>query len=72
MIQYAESTGYESGAYNVHHVYRDNGESGLTLDRPAMNTLMADIRAGRVERLSSKTFHAYPAISFKPRSGFAF
>ena len=29
-------------------VYRDSGESGLTLDRPAMNALTADIRAGRI------------------------
>jgi hypothetical protein len=28
--------------------YRDNGESGLTLDRPAMKELIADMRAGKV------------------------
>jgi predicted site-specific integrase-resolvase len=29
-------------------VYCDSGESGLTLDRPAMNALTADIRAGAI------------------------
>jgi DNA invertase Pin-like site-specific DNA recombinase len=28
--------------------YRDNGESGLTLGRPAMKELIADMRAGKI------------------------
>jgi DNA invertase Pin-like site-specific DNA recombinase len=28
--------------------YRDCGQSGATLDRPAMNALTADIRAGKI------------------------
>jgi DNA invertase Pin-like site-specific DNA recombinase len=28
--------------------YRDCGQSGVTLDRPAMNALTADIRAGKI------------------------
>ena len=39
LANYAEANGYESGEFNTHHFYSDNGESGLTLDRPGMNRL---------------------------------
>ena len=29
-------------------IYRDSGENGLTLDRPAMNALTTDIKAGKI------------------------
>ena len=54
LLHFAESTGYESGKYNEHHIYRDNGKSGATLDRPAMNKLMSDIRDGRVDAVIVK------------------
>lgn len=54
LIRFTESAGYESGEFNVHRIYHDNGESGLTLDRPAMNELTADIRAGRVDAVIIK------------------
>jgi hypothetical protein len=41
--KYASRHGYGEPAF-----YRDCGQSGATLDRPAMNTLTADIRAGKV------------------------
>lgn len=46
---YAKVNGYENSEFNVHHHYRDNGESGLTLDRPGMNKLMGDIQNGRID-----------------------
>ena len=54
LLNFAKTAGYESGKYNVHHIYRDNGESGTTLDRPAMNKLMSDIRDGRVDAVIVK------------------
>lgn len=46
---FAKANGYESGEFNAHHHYRDNGESGLTLDRPGMNKLMDDIQNDRID-----------------------
>jgi len=54
LLDYAEDNGYEDGKFNKHCVYRDNGGSGSTLDRPGMNMLMADIRDGRVDVLIVK------------------
>ena len=54
LFSYAEANGYEDGEFNRHRVYRDDGASGLTLDRPGMNMLMADIRDGRVDVLIVK------------------
>ncbi len=39
----------ESKGYTVNEVYCDNGENGLTLDRPAMNKLLSDIRGGDIK-----------------------
>ena len=54
LINYAESNGYESGEFNTHRFYSDNGESGLTLGRPGMDKLMADARDGRIDVLIVK------------------
>jgi DNA invertase Pin-like site-specific DNA recombinase len=44
--QYANSQGYGNCV-----CYRDNGESGATLTRPAMDKLIRHIRDGRVSRV---------------------
>jgi DNA invertase Pin-like site-specific DNA recombinase len=44
LYRYAEEKGYENIVS-----YSDNGEVGTTLDRPAMNQLIADIRADKVQ-----------------------
>jgi site-specific DNA recombinase len=44
LISFAESVGY--GEYAL---YSDNGASGNTLDRPAMNNLNSDIQDGKVK-----------------------
>ena len=54
LFNFAEANGYEDGEFNKHRIYHDNGQSGLTLDRPGMNALMADIRDGRVDVLIVK------------------
>jgi hypothetical protein len=41
--RYAEENGYGNPVF-----YIDNGKNGLTLERPAMKRLIADIRAGKV------------------------
>jgi hypothetical protein len=41
--EYADKHGYGRLTF-----YRDCGQSGLTLDRPALNALTADIKAGKV------------------------
>ena len=46
LLCYANKQGLDSFT-----VYADNGQSGLTLDRPAFNALKADIEAGRVGKL---------------------
>ena len=46
LLRYAADNGY-----NDFIIYRDNGESGLTLDRPGMNALMADVRKGRIQTI---------------------
>jgi hypothetical protein len=43
LLDYASEHGYAKAT-----VYRDSGVSGLTLDRPAMNELTADIKAGEI------------------------
>ena len=44
LLRYAKENGY---AHPV--LYIDNGESGLTLDRPAFKRLMADVDSGEVK-----------------------
>ena len=44
LLHFAEENGYTDPV-----LYIDDGESGLTLDRPAMNQLMADIESGKVK-----------------------
>ena len=46
LLCYANKQGLDSFT-----VYADNGQSGLTLDRPAFNALKADIEAGRVGKV---------------------
>ncbi|MDR1246450.1 MAG: TnpV protein, partial [Clostridiales Family XIII bacterium] len=41
--EYADKPGYGEPMF-----YRDCGQSGLTLDRPAMNALTADVKAGKI------------------------
>jgi DNA invertase Pin-like site-specific DNA recombinase len=43
----------ENGHENI-ICYIDNGESGTTLDRPAMNRLLSDIRGGNVNTVLTK------------------
>ncbi|CAN5502623.1 recombinase family protein [soil metagenome] len=38
-----------TGVWQVHDLYVDEGESGKSLDRPAMQRMIADIRAGKVD-----------------------
>jgi len=54
VTDYAKANGYESGEFNTHRFYSDDGVTGSTLDRPGMNRLMADIRDGRVDVLIVK------------------
>jgi DNA invertase Pin-like site-specific DNA recombinase len=58
LVSFAEVSDYGSytrfGKTGEHLFYRDNGESGLTLDRPEMNRLMSDIRAGRINTVIVK------------------
>ena len=42
--------------YIVDKCYRDNGESGATLNRPGMNKLLYDIRNGEVKTIIAKDF----------------
>jgi DNA invertase Pin-like site-specific DNA recombinase len=44
LLRFAKEHGYENPV-----LYIDNGESGITLDRPAMNRLTDDIKSGRVK-----------------------
>jgi hypothetical protein len=41
--EYANKHGYSEPMF-----YRDCGQSGVTLDRPAMNALTADVKAGKI------------------------
>ena len=38
-----------TGDWQIHDLYVDEGESGKSLDRPAMQRMIADIRAGKVD-----------------------
>jgi DNA invertase Pin-like site-specific DNA recombinase len=49
LLRYAEDRGI--GRFKL---YTDNGANGLTLDRPALNALKADITAGRVDKIIVK------------------
>jgi DNA invertase Pin-like site-specific DNA recombinase len=49
LLHYATDTGFRG-----YSVYRDNGASGLTLERPAFNSMMADIESGRVNCVIAK------------------
>jgi DNA invertase Pin-like site-specific DNA recombinase len=44
LLRFAERNGFGDCV-----LYRDNGQNGLTLDRPGLNALMGDIRDGRVD-----------------------
>jgi DNA invertase Pin-like site-specific DNA recombinase len=45
---YADANGYKDDGFVEQRVYRDNGVSGLSMDRPGMNRLAEDIRAGGI------------------------
>jgi len=51
LLCYANKQGLDSFT-----VYADNGQSGLTLDRPAFNALKADIEAGRIGKVIIRDF----------------
>jgi len=44
LLRYVRQTGYDYLSW-----YIDNGEIGLTLDRPAMKRLLADIASGEID-----------------------
>jgi len=46
LLNFAKDNGFENVAE-----YIDNGKSGLTLDRPALNQLTADMCAGKIEKV---------------------
>jgi site-specific DNA recombinase len=56
-----------SGDYEVRHVFREEGESGKSLDRPALQQLLTRVRAGdldlvmvtRIDRLSRSLLDFY-------------
>jgi DNA invertase Pin-like site-specific DNA recombinase len=47
LSRFARQTGYKNPKF-----YIDNGENGMTLDRPAMAALMADIKSGAVDTVA--------------------
>ena len=49
VLRFAEDEGF-----TVSKCYLDNGEGGHTLDRPAMNKLLSDIRGGGVTTVIAK------------------
>ena len=51
LLQFSKSQGYEDVA-----VYLDNGVTGATFDRPALNQLTLDIVSGRVKTLFIKDY----------------
>jgi site-specific DNA recombinase len=55
----------EENGFNNLTCYIDNGESGSTLDRPAMNRLIADINASKVKTVIATDLFRI-ARSFKP------
>ena len=54
LYQYGRMNGYEPNTE-----YCDWNESGLTLDRPSMQKLLADIRAGEVKRIIVKNLSRF-------------
>lgn len=46
LLSFANENGYSNPVF-----YIDNGESGLTLKRPAMKRLISDVRSGKVKRV---------------------
>jgi DNA invertase Pin-like site-specific DNA recombinase len=46
MLNYAESNGFTPCV-----CYRDNGQSGVQLDRPGLQNLLSNIRSGGIERV---------------------
>jgi DNA invertase Pin-like site-specific DNA recombinase len=65
LLCYAKEQGFGSFA-----LYADIGKSGITLDRPALNALKSDIRAGRVGEIVVKDVSRI-ARSFIPFMEFA-
>ena len=56
-IQEQVVTGFaKANGFSDYTLYSDNGESGLTLNRPSMNRLMADIRNGKIGTVIAKDF----------------
>ena len=51
MLQFAGGNGY-----SVIACYRDNGESGLSLDRPGMKNLIGDIQDGKIQTVIALDF----------------
>jgi len=49
LMRFANAKGYA-----VDECYCDNGESGVTLDRPEMNRLLSDIRSGNIKTVIAK------------------
>jgi len=49
LMRFANAEGYA-----VDECYCDNGESGVTLDRPEMNRLLSDIRRGNIKTVIAK------------------
>ena len=49
LMRFANAEGYA-----VDECYCDNGESGVTLDRPEMNRLLSDIRSGNIKTVIAK------------------
>lgn len=46
LINYANSQGYE-----IFNIYEDDGYSGKILERPALNKLLVDIAANKIDEL---------------------
>ena len=44
----------ESKDFTITEYYCDNGENGLTLDKPGLNKLLADIKSGKVKTVIAK------------------
>jgi site-specific DNA recombinase len=59
MLNYAGSNGYAPCV-----CYRDNGQSGMRLDRPGLQNLLSDIRYGVIERVIVATVSRLPLICF--------
>ena len=46
LLRFAKENGYTNPVF-----YLDNGESGVTLDRPALSEMIKQIKAGEIERV---------------------